>query len=71
MNANQLISMALRMIMRRVMRSGVDAGIGAVSRRMSKGKDADGQDAPGTPQSGETQKRARDTMKIARRMGRM
>ncbi len=66
MNANQLITMAIRMIMRRLMRTGVDAGIGAVSNRMNKG-------APGgaAPNSSETQKRARSTMKIARKMGRM
>ncbi|MFD0858170.1 hypothetical protein ACFQ0Z_04205 [Roseovarius aquimarinus] len=56
------------MIMRRLMRSGVDAGIGAVSKRMSKGKE--GQSGP-APETKQAQKRARDTMKIARRMGRM
>jgi len=68
MNANQLMSMAMRMIMRRVMRSGVDLGVGAVSKRMSKGKV---ENDAAAPQSGETQKRARQSMKIARRMGRM
>ncbi|MFH0252701.1 hypothetical protein [Roseovarius aquimarinus] len=68
MNANRLINMAMRMIMRRLMRSGVDAGIGAVSKRMSKGKE--GQSGP-APETKQAQKRARDTMKIARRMGRM
>ncbi len=66
MNANRLITMAIRMIMRRLMRGGVNAGIGAVSSRMNKG-------APGgvAPDAKETQKRARSTMKIARRIGRM
>ncbi len=66
MNANRLVTMAIRMIMRRLMRTGVDAGIGAVSKRVNK-------DAPGgaAPNARETQKRARSTMKIARRMGRM
>ncbi|MCQ0093229.1 hypothetical protein [Roseovarius sp. M141] len=66
MNANQLINMAMRMIMRRLMRRGIDAGIGAVGKRMNNGSPTG--DAPN---SKETQKRARSTMKIARRMGRM
>jgi hypothetical protein len=52
--------------MRRVMRSGVNAGIGAVGKRMNKGK-ADS----AAPDTKATQKRASSTMKIARRIGRM
>ena len=66
MNANTMITMAMRMIMRRLMRTGVNAGIGAVGKRMNKGKEGSG-----APDSKATQKRIRSTMKIARRMGRM
>ncbi len=66
MNANMMINMAMRMIMRRLMRGGVNAGIGAFGKRMSKGKEGGS-----APDSKATQKRARSTIKIARRMGRM
>lgn len=66
MNANALINMVMRMVMRRLMRGGVNAGIGAFGKHMSKGKS--NADAPDIKT---TQKRARDTMKISRRIGRM
>lgn len=66
MNGNTLINMAMRMIMRRLMRGGVNAGIGAFGKHMSKGKEGGR-----APDSKATQKRARETMKISRRIGRM
>ncbi len=64
MNANQMISMVIRMVMRRLMRSGVNAGMDALGKRLSKGES-------GAPRVSETQKRARSTLKMGRRMGRM
>jgi hypothetical protein len=64
MNANQMINMVIRMVMRRLMRSGVNAGMDAMGKRLSK-------DGSAAPPASETQKRARSTLKIARRMGRM
>ena len=58
MNANRMINMAVRMLMRRLMRGGMDAA----GKRAGKG---------GGPDTKATQRRARDTMKIARRIGRM
>ncbi len=69
MNANQIINMVIRMVMRRVLRSGVDAGINAVGNRMNRGKSS----AEGTqsPDTAETTKRAKQTMRVARKIGRM
>ncbi len=65
MNANQLINMVIRMVTRRLLRTGMTA----VSNRMGKGKSSDG---PGqNPESAETVKRAKQTMRAARRIGRM
>lgn len=68
MNANQIINMVVRMVMRRVLRSGVDAGINAVGNRMNKGKtDAEtGQ----SPNVADTSKRAKQTMRMGRKIGR-
>lgn len=69
MNANQIINMVIRQVMRRVMNKGINAGINAVGSKMAKGKSGD------TPQSGQidtgdSQKRMRQTMKMGKRMGR-
>lgn len=73
MNANQIINMVIRMVMGRVLRSGVDLGINAVSNRMNRNK-PDGQQTqagkPGGPNAAETQKRMRQTMRVTRRIGR-
>ena len=66
MNANRIISMVINMVMRRVMRTGINAGMDAVGKRMSGG----GGNQP-APDSGQTTKRAKDTIRMARRMGRM
>ncbi|MBN2905447.1 MAG: hypothetical protein JXJ18_01930 [Rhodobacteraceae bacterium] len=71
MNANGLINMAVRIVMRKLMNKGVDAGIDLASRR---GQGAQHPDAPPDPKlqarTRETRKRAQQAMKIARRMGR-
>lgn len=68
MNANQIINMVVRMVVRRVLRSGMNAGMDAVGKRMGKGKG----DAPEgeVPNSAETAKRAKQAMRVTRRMGR-
>lgn len=66
MNVNRIISMVINMVMRRVMRQGVNAGINAVGKRMSGGQAA----AP-APDAGQSTKRAKDTIRMARRVGRM
>lgn len=71
MNANRMINMVIRMVMRRVMRSGMNAGIGAIGKKMNKGKTEDGNPSKDAPETKDTQKRARQSMKMARRMGRM
>ncbi|MBQ0750713.1 MAG: hypothetical protein KBT70_10985 [Roseovarius sp.] len=57
MNVNQMINMVVRMILNRVMRSGMDA----VSKRMSGGDDAAAR---------KTTQRGRQVLKIGRKMGR-
>ncbi|MBK5932795.1 hypothetical protein C8N32_102163 [Rhodovulum imhoffii] len=71
MNANQLLNMVTRLLMRRVVGKGVDAGINAASRAVSKrgGTGQEPQGAP-NPQVGETAKRAKQAMRVTRRMGR-
>ncbi|MEL6375614.1 MAG: hypothetical protein AAFQ04_00265 [Pseudomonadota bacterium] len=72
MNANQIINMVIRMVMRRALRGGVNAGIDAISKRKSKNQVADGQpaQAQGGPDSKETTKRMKQSMRMARKMGR-
>ena len=71
MNANQVINMVIRMVMNRVIRSGVNAGINAVGNKMSKGKDAGPNEQAGqAPQSAETTKRMRQSLRTTRKIGR-
>ena len=72
MNANRLISMAINMIVRRVMRSGIDAGVNAFANR----KAAQDPNAPqqrqntGGPNTRDLQQRARRAIRLGRRFGR-
>lgn len=68
MNADRIISMVVRMVMRRIMRSGVDAGIDALGRRMNRNKDPERQGK--APDTSEGTRRARKTIRLARRFGR-
>ncbi|MEM7731825.1 MAG: hypothetical protein AAF280_03455 [Pseudomonadota bacterium] len=61
MNANKLISMALNMILRRVMRAGLNKGMDAVSKR---GKGHQG------PDTKDMQQRMRQSTRLGRRLGR-
>lgn len=72
MNANKLISMAINMILRRVMRSGIDAGINAVANR-KKGQTPNTPDQSakkGGPDTRELQQRMTKTIRLGRRLGR-
>ena len=68
MNANQIINMVVRMVMRRLLRSGVDAGINAVGKRMNRDKTPE--EVGKAPDTGETEKRMRQSMRMSRKMGR-
>lgn len=71
MNMNQVINMVIRQVMRRVINKGVSTGIDVASRKFGS-KDAPETGAkPNAPDSGATQKRAKQTMRMARRIGRM
>jgi len=71
MNANQIINMVIRMVMRRVLRSGVDAGMNAVSNRMNRNKSPEEKQAQqGGPDAADTTKRAKQAMRVARRVNR-
>ncbi|KRS14379.1 hypothetical protein XM53_01240 [Roseovarius atlanticus] len=70
MNANRIINMVIRMVMNRLIRSGVNAGIDKMSKRGKK--PADGQNAPDPQQkqqTAQTQKRMRQSMRVARKIG--
>jgi len=68
MNADRIISMVIRMVMRRVMRTGVDAGINAVGKRMNRNKDPEKRGK--APDSSESTRRAKKSIRLARRFGR-
>ena len=67
MNANRLIGMALNMILRRVMRAGINKGMDAVSKR---GKTRDGNPPQPGPDTRDAQKRMRHSIRLGRRLGR-
>ncbi|SDX03149.1 hypothetical protein [Litoreibacter albidus] len=64
---NQMINMAMRMIMRRLINMGINKGIDVAANRGQRGKDL-------TPEqrqkSGETSKRAKQAVRMSRRIGR-
>ncbi|MBC7132833.1 MAG: hypothetical protein H5U16_06970 [Roseovarius sp.] len=61
MNANQMINMVIRMIMQRFLRQGINKGFGAMGGGGAR---------PG-PDGRKTAQRARQAMKLGRRIGRM
>lgn len=68
MNANQLTNMIVRMFVRKLMNFGMNAGIEAMSRR---GRSADGDTAQDSaPAPGFDAKRAKQSARMVRRMGR-
>ncbi|MDF1670558.1 MAG: hypothetical protein P1U83_13175 [Roseovarius sp.] len=68
MNANQIINMVVRLVMRKAINGGVNAGINAIGNRKSKAKPNDEQTA--SVDTGETQKRMRQTLRMTKRFGR-
>ncbi|MEX5729383.1 hypothetical protein Ga0609869_002736 [Rhodovulum iodosum] len=68
MNANRMINMAVRIVMRKLMNKGINAGVDLAARR------GQGNDDPADPQkraaAQQTAKRARQAMRVTRRMGR-
>jgi len=72
MNADRLISMVIRQVMRRVIGRGITAGIKAVSGGKSSQPGKKRNDPQGRPVPGAAQdtKRARQAMRAARRLGR-
>ena len=64
MNVNQILNMVIRLVMRKVVNGGINAGINAVSNRKGKGTANTGQG----PGSADTAKRAKQTIKMARRL---
>lgn len=69
MSANQLINMALRILTRKAVNKGLNAGV----KQMSKGNAAQGKLTPeeraARKQAQETAKRAKQAARLARRLG--
>ena len=71
MNANQIINMVLRMVMRRVIGMGGNKGIGMVTKRGAKDpKHMTPVERMQAQQGKAAAKKARQTAKLGRRMGR-
>ena len=67
MNANRMVSMLINMVIRKLMRKGVDAGVKAVANR----KGANGQPGQGkAPDTAKMQKNARQSMRAMRKLTR-
>ena len=64
---NQIVNMIVRQVMNRLIRTGLDKGVDMMSKRGKAGAEL-------TPEqknaAGENKKRARQAMRITRRMGR-
>lgn len=74
MNANRLISMAINMVLRRVMRTGIDAGMTAIANRKNR-KNPESPDQPqqksqAGPDTRDLQRKAQKTIRLGRRVGR-
>lgn len=70
MTTTRLIDRAMRIVMRKLLHKGIDAGVERASRR---GQDGDPQARPdpiAKAQTAETKKRMKQSLRIARRMGR-
>lgn len=70
MNAGNIVNMIIRLVMRRLIGKGINAGIDAVGSRMSRGKPDGASPAPGqgSAQARNLGKRARQAMRLARRL---
>ncbi len=63
---NQLVNMIVRMVMRQLIRTGIDKGTEHIARRRGGGEATPEQKA----QTGQSQKRMRQGVRMMRRMGR-
>ena len=75
MNANGLINMVIRIVMRQVIGRGINAGIDMATRRRSEGGapgqgEAAPQDRRQAAEGRETARRAKQAMRVTRRIGR-
>ena len=74
MNMNGLVNMIIRIVMRRFVGQGINAGINAVSgsrRKKRRPPQEEAGDTHSAPDSGKATKRARQSMRMMRRGGRM
>ncbi len=70
MNANQIINMVIRQIMRRFINKGIDAGLNAATRRRGAAPDDPDAARRQQTQGRETARRAKQAMRMGRRIGR-
>ena len=71
MNANQLINMVMRLFLRKFITKGIDKGFDMASRRRGSGDPADAEaDGRQKAQGQDMAKRARQAMRVGRRVGR-
>lgn len=71
MNANRIISMIIRLFVRKIMSRGIDAGLDYASGRGKKPEDMTKEERKQAQAGKETAKRARQATKLSRRIGRM
>lgn len=71
MNANRLISMVVRMVLRPLISRGINAGIDAVSGREKRRSDRSDEERKQAADAKGTTQNARRTIRMARRIGRM
>ena len=67
MNPNQILKMALRMIMRRIIGKGMNLGMNAVERKMSKGQPSHEQTK--VTENRETMKQVKQSLRVTRKFG--
>ena len=71
MNLDRIISMAVNIVMRKVLSRGIDAGFDAVSRRGRRPEDMSAQELAQAQEAKKNARRAQKAMKAGRRIGRM
>jgi hypothetical protein len=73
MNANRLISMAINMVVRRLMRTGIDAGMNAFANRNKAQQNTDAPQVQRQQNAHDTrqlQQKVRKSLRLGRRIGR-
>ncbi len=74
MNVNQIINMAMKMIMRKVMSRGIDAGMNMASKKSAQPQEEEPnltkEERARLQQSKDNSKRAKQAMKVTRKIGR-